>query len=46
VSRYELEAITPMSGGLALRQLVVPPKPNEQALWEEINRIRFSWTGI
>ncbi len=29
-----------MSGGLALRQLVVLPKPNKQELWEEMtNRV-------
>jgi hypothetical protein len=31
-----MEIITPTSGGLALRQLVVLPKPNEQELWEEM----------
>jgi hypothetical protein len=31
-----MEVITPTSGGLALRQLVVLPKPNEQELWEEM----------
>jgi hypothetical protein len=31
-----MEVITPMSSGLALRQLVVLPRPNEQELWEEM----------
>ena len=31
-----MEVITSTSGGLALRQLVVLPKPNEQELWEEM----------
>ena len=31
-----MEVITPTSGGLVLRQLVVLPKPNEQELWEEM----------
>ena len=31
-----MEVITPMSGGLALRQVVVLPGPSGQELWEEM----------